>query len=118
MSEQALQCISVEAGQDLSANQYRFMAVAADGQIDPVGSSGAAADGVLQDTPAAAGRPANLAIGGVSRVVAGAAVTRGGLVQSDNVGRAINKTTTGTALGRALAAAGAAGDIIPVLLKL
>ncbi|TXH50754.1 MAG: DUF2190 family protein [Desulfurellales bacterium] len=115
--EQSLVCITVEAGQDLSAKQYFFMSVASDGQIDPTGD-GALADGVLQNTPDAAGKAATLAISGVSRVKAGAGVTKGDLVASDASGKVVTAATNDQILGKALATASGDGSIIPVLLKL
>lgn len=52
---------------------------------------------------------------GLVTVEAGAAVTAGGLVESDALGRAINKAS-GVAVGRSLDAATAAGDRIRVML--
>jgi hypothetical protein len=103
-----------EAGADISASQFRFMAYASDGQIDPVGTAGAAAVGVLYNLPAAAGRAAQVAVRGKVKVVAGAAITRGAKVSSDNVGRAITAVSTHHVLGTALQAAGAAGEVIEV----
>lgn len=52
---------------------------------------------------------------GVVSVEAGAAVTAGGLVESDASGRAINKAA-GVAVARALDAAAAAGELIRCVL--
>lgn len=112
-----LQTVSLEAGADLSAKQYFFVAVAADGQVDPAGN-GANADGVLQNDPDAAGKMADVAIAGISKVVAGAAITRGDKVASDAAGKAKTAVSTNRVLGLALAAAAADGDVFPVLLKL
>jgi hypothetical protein len=116
MYEESLSCVTVEAGQDLSASQFCFVSIAGDGQVDPTGA-GAVADGVLQNDPNAAGVAATVAIAGVSRVVCGGVVSRGALVSSDASGRAIAATTGAEIAGRALAA-GATGALIPVLLKL
>ncbi|WP_299393268.1 capsid cement protein [Pelagibius sp.] len=114
---QSLHNITLVAGADLSASQYRFMTVAADGQIDPTGD-GANAHGVLQNKPSAAGEAATVAIAGVSKVVAGAAVAAGASVASDANGGAVPPTVGEEKLGTALEAAGAAGEIIEVLLQL
>ncbi len=116
--ESSLTCISMEAGQDLSTKQYLFIALASDGQIDPVGTAGANADGVLQDNPAAAGRAACVGIAGVSKVVASAAISVGAQVSSTNAGKARTAVSTDRVLGRAMTAAAADGDIMTVLLKL
>jgi hypothetical protein len=108
--------VSLEAGQDLSAKQFCFVSVAADGQIDPTGA-GLIAQGVLQDAPAAAGRAAEVAIAGKVKVVCGAAVTRGGPVASTSTGTATNATTAGQIiLGTALET-GASGRIIEILFQ-
>lgn len=108
-------CVSLEAGQDLSAKQFYFVSVAADGQIDPTGA-GAIAQGVLQDAPAAAGRAALVAVAGKVKVVCGAAVTRGGPVASTSTGTATNATTGNIILGTALET-GAAGRIIEMIFQ-
>lgn len=108
--------ITVQAGADLSASLYRFGVVAADGQVDPVGTAGADADGVIMNKPTAAGQPTQLAVGGVAKVVVGTGgVTAGAKLQSDATGKAITAASTKHVVGKALAT-GAAGDIIPVLL--
>lgn len=116
--ELGLTTLTVEAGQDLSGKQFYFGTIAADGQVDPTGA-GLAADGVIQSKPDAAGKALAFACqpGQVSKVVAGAAVARGALLEADSSGRAITQSS-GKILGKALAAAGAAGEIIPALLIL
>lgn len=108
-------CVTLEAGQDLSAKQFYFVSVAADGQIDPTGA-GAIAQGVLQDAPAAAGRAALVAIAGKVKVMCGAAVTKGGPVASTSSGTATNATTGNIILGTALET-GAAGRIIEMIFQ-
>lgn len=114
--EQALQTVTMIAGQDLSSSQYCFVVEAADGQVDPSGD-GAQADGVLQNDPSAAGQAASVAISGVTRVKAGAATTRGGPVASDSTGRAVNAATGDRVLGRFLEAAANADEIVTILLQ-
>ncbi len=116
MYEESLRCVTLEAGQDLSASQFCFVSVAGDGQVDPTGA-GALTDGVLQNDPNATGTAATVAIGGISRVVCGGVVNRGALIASDASGRAVAATTGAEIAGRALTA-GTAGALIPVLLKL
>ena len=107
--------ITMEAGADLSAKQYHFVILASDGQIDGVGTAGLRADGVLQNDPSAAGRSATVAIGGVTKIVAGGVVTRGQLVASKNDGRAQTAATGNIVLGRALETSAADGDIIAMI---
>lgn len=114
--EQSLISISAIAGADLSAKQYRFGTIAADGQIDPTGA-GVLADGVIQDDQSTVGGAVKLAIVGVSKMEAGAVIARGALVMSDSVGRVVTATSAKQVCGKALKAAAAAGDYIPVLLK-
>lgn len=110
------QCVTFEAGQDLSSSQFYFVTVASDGQIDPTGD-GAYANGVLQNDPAAAGRAATVQIDGISKVVASAAITVGAAVSSTAAGKAVTAATGDVILGTALEAASADGDIIAVHLE-
>ena len=112
---QALQTVTLEAGQDLSAKQYHFMTIASDGQVDPTGD-GLIGHGVLQNDPAAAGRPATVAIAGISKVQIGGACTAGSYVAADSSGRAVNVVSGDFALGVALETNSTANAIIPVLL--
>lgn len=101
------------AAADLSANQYRFVRRNGSGLIALIGTAGQQADGVLQNKPKAA-RNCTVMETGISKVVAGAAVPIDSLVMSDVQGRAVVATTGLQILGRALIAAGAAGEIISV----
>lgn len=101
-------------------NRYRFVTFGADASIAQVGTAGARSVGVLQ-SPAEAGKAAEVMVSGVSKVVAGAAITLAASgvtpVTSDNQGRAITTTTAGHQLnGIALEPAAAAGDVIAVLI--
>lgn len=109
--------ISREAGQDLSAKQYHFVTIASDGQVDATGD-GLLAHGVLQNDPSAAGQGATVRISGVTKVYAGGACTRGGLVSSTAAGRAVNTVSGDFALGVALETGTNDGDIISVKLAL
>lgn len=85
-----------------------------------VGAANELPIGVLQNKPQNTGMASTVAIRGVSKAVAGAAVTAGGPVKLDNAGRVVDATLPGDAavvVGIALAAAGAANNIIPVLIK-
>lgn len=109
--------ITMQAGVNLSANQYHFVVQANDGQIDPVAAAGGSADGILYDKPDAAGKAAAVAIFGICRVKAGVAITNGAEVASDALGKAKPATTGNRILGRALEAAGADGDVIKILFR-
>lgn len=108
-------CVTLEAGQDLSAKQFFFVSVSADGQVDPTGD-GAYAVGVVQNDPAAAGRAAEVAIAGITKVSCGGAVTRGGPVASDAAGEAVNAASGDVILGEALET-GSDGAIISILFQ-
>lgn len=114
-SKQSEVLVSLVAGADLSAKQYFFVAVSADGQIDPAGD-GAMADGVLQNKPDAAGKAATVAIGGITQVICGGTVTRGGPVASDAAGEAVDAATGDIILGTALET-GADGQVISIIFQ-
>ena len=115
-SMENLQTISLDAAADLSAKQYTF--------VKASGVNGVAANvlattlsiGILQNEPPS-GSPATVAIAGVSKVLAGAAVTAGDQVMSDTSGRAITATGSGAyVLGVALETAANANEVIRVLI--
>lgn len=107
-----------KAGADLSLLQFRIVKLGTLAREVVVAT--ALTDkilGVLQDKPAVVGRAATVRLIGISKVVAGAAVALHASVGADGSGRAITAGTAGNiAIGYALEAAGAAGDIITVLM--
>jgi hypothetical protein len=107
---------SLPAASDLSALQFRALIADGSGEAEQNTSAGGDIIGVLQDDPVA-GQPAAIMSTGVTKMEAGAAVTQGGVVMSDNVGRAVDATATNKGIGIALDAAAGAGEIISVLLK-
>ena len=113
--EESVVSITIEAGADLSAGQYKFVTVAADGQVDLTASAGGAAIGVLQNAPDAAGVPATVAIAGRVKVTAGGSVSAGDKVQSDASGDALTALTGDTVLGYALQDADD-GDVFAIAL--
>lgn len=93
------------AGADLSAAQYLFVKFGSTaGQVKPVAASTDAAFGVLQNDPKS-GEEAEVAIGGLAKVVAGTSVgwTAGGAVGWNTTGQAVpialNSTTDNTLIG-------------------
>jgi len=113
--EEALKTISVEASDDLSADQYKIVDVDTSGQLVVVSSAGAKMIGVLQDKPAAAGRVGSVGIDGVTKVVTGATFDAGVRVYSDDAGLATGVGGAGTfSLGVAMEGAGTIGDIVAV----
>lgn len=114
--EEALRSITTVAG--AGALQYRVVktfgaCVLSD---DPEADY---ALGILQNDPAT-GEEATVGIDGVSKAEAGAVVAKDALLMWDSVGRVITWTAAAGAnamhIGIAKEAAGAAGDIIPVLI--
>jgi len=105
--------LTFQAGGDLSALQFRFVAMAADEQVDSAGN-GEDAIGVLLNDPAQAGRAAEVAVSGKTRVTAGGSVPAGSLVASDAVGRAVVATTGDAILGIA-STTGASGEVMSIV---
>jgi len=99
--------LTVLAAAAISA--YRFVTAAG-----AVPAAGAWCPGVSA-TSAAAGEAVGVVFAGIKLVEAGAAVSAGAAVQTDNAGRAIT-LDAGIGLGRALDAATAAGQFIRVKL--
>lgn len=108
--------LSIPAGADLSAKQYNFVKMSGTGVI----LVAAATDipiGVLLNDPES-GETAAVAVSGVVKLVASAAITAGATIGTTATGTAVTLAagtdTTKYIVGRAITAAGAAGDIITV----
>jgi len=101
-----------EAGGDLSAGQFKFVVLAADGQID-LATDGAAAVGVLLNEPDAAGKAATVVVSGKTAVTAGGSITAGDDIASDLNGDAITAATGDIIVGYALED-GVDGQVIAV----
>jgi predicted RecA/RadA family phage recombinase len=98
--------------------QYRFVKITGEHRV---GLSAANTDptvGVLQNKPQATGDACTVGILGVSKVEVGAAVAAGAALMSDATGRAVTATGTNPICGYALHSAAAAGQVVPVLLRL
>ena len=110
------QVISLQAREDLSAYQFRFVGLPDTSNQVTYCGAGAKATGVLQNKPAAAGRGAAIMISGISLVTAGAAITVGAKVMSDAAGKAITATAGGSkeVLGIALQTVTADGHLVSV----
>jgi len=89
------------AGEDLSAAQFKFVTLEADGQIDLADSAGERALGVLLNKPTA-GAAATVAMTGKVMVEAGASVTAGDQLQTDAAGDAITAASGDVVMGYAL----------------
>ena len=111
-----VQTITLEAGADLSSSQYHFVELTSTGAT-VTNASGELPIGVLQNDPDAVGKAAEVAYAGVTKVVAGGALTRADRkVMTDAQGRAVNWVTGNHCAGVWLEAASAAGEIVPMLL--
>ena len=108
-------CVTLEAGDDLSSNQFHFVTMDSDGQLS-VSTDGAASIGVLLNDPAAAGRAAEVCIGGLTRVEAGGTVAAGAAVASNSTGEAITAGTDDIILGTAVTG-GADGEVISIVFQ-
>ncbi len=116
-AQENVRSITLEAGADLSADQFKFVLVAADGQIDLVGAAGGDADGVLLNNPDAAGKAATMQYEGRAKVIIGVGdLAAGDKVQSDALGLAILAATADHVLGKCLVG-GVAGELAEVLLS-
>lgn len=104
--------VTLVAGADLRTHQFKFVSIAADGEVE-LTADDAHADGVLLNAPNT-GEAAEVAINGIVKVACGAAVTRGGDVSSGASGAAKNADTSAAVLGTALET-GASGRVISIL---
>lgn len=97
--------ISLIASADLSDEQFYFVKVNSDGEIELAGD-GEAAVGVLQNKPGEAteaeGEAASVRVYGISKVAAGEAIDPGEEVAADSDGKAKVATTGDRILGVAL----------------
>jgi hypothetical protein len=122
--------ITLVAGADLSATgQFRGVKVNSSGRAILAAAAGEFVIGVLQNNPGN-GQAGTVRVAGATKMIAGAAVTAGAVVGVDSTGRVIAATGARTntsdggaavdpllgtfAIGVALEAAGAAGDVIAV----
>lgn len=124
--ENILERISLEAAADLSSSQYFFVKVDSNGKAALAGANDQAV-GILQNKPAS-GETAEIAVFGVSKLVASAEITQGARLSATAAGKAVTATGTSvsdaTATGVrgtpgnaiALEAASADGDIIAALI--
>lgn len=98
--------------------QYRFVQVTGDHQCGLyTNANGEVIVGVLQSKPQVVGHEATVAVSGVSMVEAAGAIATGDTVTADANGLATTGGT-GSPAGIAIRPATAAGELIPVLLRL
>jgi len=89
------------AGSDLTAAQFKFVSLAADGQVDVTAAAGGNAIGILSNNPNV-GQAATVTVSGGYMVEAGGTITAGDQVQSSATGAALLAATDDVVLGYAL----------------
>jgi hypothetical protein len=102
--------LSLNATEDLSAKQFFFVALD-DGKVAAVADVALP----LQNKPDASGKTAALRYGGISKVVAGAAIAVGAKVAPDAAGKGRTAVSTDHPTCIALEAAGSDLDVIACL---
>lgn len=100
------------AGADLSAEQYTFMARGTGREVTQAGA-GEAAVGVLWNSPAE-DQAATVVVAGRPNVYAGAAIADGAAIASDATGRAVTAVADDIVLGYAMHAASGADVLVQV----
>lgn len=115
------QSITLDTVTDLSAAQYLGVKVTAANTVGIVAASNDQSIGILQNKPngsAANPRAAEVMLNGVSKAVAGAAITAGAALMFDTAGKVVTAATTGNRIiGVALETSTAANQIIAVALE-
>lgn len=117
--EERLSTLTMISGADYSDGfaHYRFVVPTSTAKTFLRASvAGSDAVAICQDTPRT-GEASCVADGGISKVVAGAAITAGAQIATDNQGRAVTATSGAYILGTAIQGAAAAGIIIPILFE-
>lgn len=98
-----------------AVSQFRFVTLAADGQVDHTGA-GLRADGVTLTAASGAGTALTVAYDGRVMVEAEGTIARGAAVAADASGKAVTAASGNVILGTALEAA-ADGQIITVEIR-
>lgn len=118
-TEQKTQVVSIPANTDLSTKQFYMVKVSnssGTGRVDLAGEGDDVA-GVLQNVPNLAGRAAEVAIGGITKCIAGGSITAGNRVSPNSLGKA---TAVGSAddyaYGIALTSA-STNDVFSLLIR-
>lgn len=107
--------ITKPANADLSSNQFYAVDINSSGKIVVASAAGQRVLGILQNKPTA-NQGAGVAVGGVSKAVAAAAITAGALLTTAADGRLQTATSGQFVVGRAVSAAGAANQLVEILL--
>lgn len=131
-TEQNLTCVTFLAAGDLSTKQYYLMKLSDADTVDTQDAAGGICVGALQNKPSAAGEAATVAVYGVTKVVASAALTAPLFVKATAAGKiadaseaVVDTSDSGIAadpvigsnvFGLLLDDAGADGDVVRVLI--
>lgn len=111
--------ITLEAGADLSAAQYKFVKISSGKAILCSGATDIPI-GVLQNSPVSGGEASILVAGG-TKLVAGAAINAGVVIGTSAAGKADAKVagtdTTEYAVGVVILASGADNDILTAVVN-
>ena len=109
--------ITRKAEKDLSTKQYYFVELGeAAGQIDVCDNAGDLVLGVLQNKPNAANKLCAIRVMGTTKVICGDTVTEMARVGTSADGKCVVKSTAADLVAGIALEAGAAGDIIEILL--
>lgn len=103
------------AAADLSASQFYAVKITAARAVNLASTGGEPIYGILQNKPTS-GQAADVGLFGITKAVAGAAITAGAYLMTDTSGRLITVVTTSKRVAQALEAATAAGQLITVAL--
>lgn len=116
-TEQPGLLMSFEASGDLSSDQFKFVDLASDGQMQVVSTQGDPAIGVLQDKPSTTGEAGQVMKDGITKVSAGGSISVNDEIAADGSGKAITATTSGDKImGMAIDSA-SSGDIFSMILE-
>ena len=111
--------ITLEAGADLSAAQYKFVKISS-GKAILCAAATDAPIGVLQNSPVSGGE-ASIVVAGGTKLVAGAAIAAGVVIGTSSTGKADAKVagtdTTEYAVGTVILGSGADADILTAVIN-
>lgn len=112
--------ITLVAAADLSAKQYTFVKLDANGKVAAAAAATDIPIGVLQNSPIAEQEAEVLVVGG-TKIVAGAAIGEGSLIGTSATGKAValvaGTDTTKYVVGTVLTESAADGNIVTVVIN-
>lgn len=106
---------AVKANADLGSYLYHFVNVNSSGKAVAASTAGQKCEGILQNTPDAANRSAEIALEGISKLELGGTVAYGDDLTTDASAKGVKATSEEYVRAVALSS-GVSGDIIPVRL--